>query len=176
MNSAGPNDYWPSMIRQICNVNKWSQWTFASEVGSSQETVSRWERGVVTPSRAKQARIERIAEQLQLSSINGIAAIVRLSPYPTLLCDSRDNVVAASASSGLREGEPVVLQTPVDQRAHFKTFIRSLGTDGFWAEPGQSRLYQFQRPTGEVLSAVLVSINVRGDMYGFVQATPPLVK
>ena len=71
---------------------------------------------------------------------------------------------------------PVVLQTPVDQRAYYKAFIRMLGTDGFWAAPAQSRLYRFQRPTGEVLSAVLVSIKVRGDMYAFVQATPPLVK
>jgi len=176
MTSAGPDDGWPSMIRHIRDANKWSQWTFASEVGSSQETVSRWERGVVTPSRAKQARIEKIAEQVQHSSLNGIAAIVRLSPYPTLLCDSRDSVVAASASSGLKEGVPVVQQTPVDQRAYYKAFMQSLSTGGFWSEPGQSRLYQFLRPTGEVLSAVLVSIHVRGDMYAFVQATLPLVK
>lgn len=173
-NLAKPDEYWPSLIAQIREVNKWSQWQFASEVDSNQETVSRWERGLVMPSRAKQAQIEKIAEQLQLSSINGVAKIVRLSPFPMLLCDRRDMVVAASQASGLKEGLPVLAQSPVDQHAYYKRFTRRLEVDGFWHESGQSRLYRFQCPGGEVLSAVLVSINVRGVMYCVVQALPIL--
>lgn len=127
------------------------------------------------PSLAKQAQIEALAEQLQLSSINGIALIVRLSPYPMLLCDRKDVVVAASASSGLAEGVAVLPQSPVEQRAYYKSFTQRLISDGFWRESGQSRVYQFQSPQGPTLSAVLVSINVRGVMYCVVQATPAQV-
>lgn len=171
--SVRPETYWPSLILQIREINKWSHAEFASKIGSNQETVSRWERGGVLPSRVKQAQIEKIAEQLQLSSINGIATIVRLSPYPMLLCDRKDLIVAASASSGLQEGVPVLAQSPLEQHGYYKSFGQRLLSDGFWRESGQSRLYQFRRANGEVLSAVLVSINVRGVMYCVVQATPP---
>lgn len=167
-----PETYWPSLVRQIRDVNKWSQAEFAAQLESNQETVSRWERGGVLPSRVKQAQIEKIAEQLQLSSINGIATIVRLSPYPMLLCDRKDLVVAASASSGLQEGVSVLAQSPVEQHGYYKSFGQRLLSDGFWRESGQSRLYQFCKSNGDMLSAVLVSINVRGVMYCVVQATP----
>ena len=170
--SPAPDDYWPSLLLQIRETNKWSQDRLASEIGSNQETVSRWERGLVVPSRGKQAVIERIAEQLQLSSLGGLANIVRRSPYPMLLCNRRDIVVAASVISGFREGQPVLAQTPDAQHGYYQAFGRQLDADGFWNESGQSRTYAFEDPAGMTFSAVLVSIAIRGEMYCVVQAIP----
>lgn len=166
-------DYWPSLLLQIRETNKWSQERLAAEIGSNQETVSRWERGTVVPSRSKQAIIERIAEQLQLASLGGLANIVRHSPYPMLLCNRRDIVVAASAASGFDEGRPVLAQTPPPQHGYYQTFTHQLQADGFWQESGQTRTYGFEAIDGQLFSAVLVSINVRGEMYCVVQAVPP---
>ena len=168
-----PGDYWPSLLLQIRETNKWSQDKLAAELGSNQETVSRWERGLVMPSRSKQASIERIAEQLQLSSLGGLANIVRMSPYPMLLCNRRDVVVAASVMSGFHEGRPVLPQTPAPQHGYYQSFTRQLEADGFWQESGQTRTYEFEGADGHTFSAVLVSINIRGEMYCVVQAIPP---
>ena len=168
-----PGDYWPSLLLQIRETNKWSQDRLAAEIGSNQETVSRWERGLVMPSRNKQASIERIAEHLQLSSLGGLSNIVRLSPYPMLLCNRRDVVVAASPMSGFHEGHPVLAQTPASQHGYYLSFTRRLEADGFWQESGQTRTYAFEDGDGRISSAVLVSINIRGEMYCVVQAIPP---
>ena len=72
-------EYWPSLIMAIRHDRQWSQSTLASEVDSSQETVSRWESGAVIPSRQKQNRIEQIAEGVNISSLGGISNIVRLT-------------------------------------------------------------------------------------------------
>ncbi len=165
-------EYWPSLVLQIRRLKKWSQEHLAQEIGSNQETVSRWERGLVIPSRSKQVVMEKIAEELHLSSLGGIASIVRLSPYPMLLCDRKDMVIAASSASGFREGETVLHQTPALQHAYYKAFIHDCASDGFWDESGQTRQYGFELSVGHSLSAVLVSINVRGEMYCVVQAIP----
>lgn len=165
-------DYWPSLILEVRRLKRWSQEQLAHEIGSSQETVSRWERGLVVPSRSKQVMIEKIAEELHLSSLEGIASIVRLSPYPMPLCDRQDIVIAASAISGFREGESALTHTPPLQHAYYKQFIRDCEADGFWSQSGQTRRYDFEVSSGHVLSAVLVSINVRGQMYCVVQAIP----
>ena len=169
---ASPAEYWPSLVQQIRRLNKWSQEHFADEIGSNQETVSRWERGLVIPSLNKQVLIEKIAEELHLSSLGGIASIVRLSPFPMLLCDRKDMVIAASPASGFREGETALSQTPPLQHAYYKAFIHDCEEDGFWGESGQTRTYEFDLSSGHRLSAVLVSINVRGEMYCVVQAIP----
>jgi transcriptional regulator with XRE-family HTH domain len=169
---TGSADYWPSLVQQIRRLNRWSQEHFAEEIGSNQETVSRWERGLVIPSLNKQVLIEKIAEELHLSSLGGVASIVRLSPFPMLLCDRKDMVIAASPASGFREGETVLSQTPPLQHAYYKDFIHGCEEDGFWSESGQTRRYDFDLSSGHRLSAVLVSINVRGEMYCVVQAIP----
>ncbi len=172
---VGAADYWPSLVQQIRRLNRWSQEHFAEEIGSNQETVSRWERGLVIPSLNKQVLIEKIAEELHLSSLGGVASIVRLSPYPMLLCDRKDVVIAASPVSGFHEGETVLSQTPPLQHAYYKAFIHDCEGDGFWSGSGQTRRYEFDLSSGHRLSAVLVSINVRGEMYCVVQAIPDVL-
>ena len=171
--SEKARDYWPALIQAIRNARQWSQTTFASEVDSSQETVSRWESGAVTPSRQKQQRIEQLAEGANISSLGGVSSIVRLSPYPMLLCDGSDLVIAASESSGFQEGRTALSQTPSFQHGYFEEFSSSLKTSGFWAESGQSRNYTFSSPAHGEFMAVLVSIRIQGDIYCVVQAIPP---
>jgi len=151
----------------------WSQTTFANEVDSSQETVSRWERGSVIPSRQKQHQIERIAEASNVSSLGGISNIVRLSPYPMLLCDRNDHVIAASDTSGFEPRRSVISQTPGFQHAYYEEFSAQMKADGFWDESGQSRNYHFRSTTCGDFKAVLVSVRIHGSIYCVVQAMPP---
>ena len=170
--SRQARDYWPALIQAIRFARQWSQTTFACEVDSSQETVSRWESGAVTPSRQKQQRIEQLAEAAHISSLGGVSSIIRLSPYPMLLCDEDDLVIAASKSSGFQEGRTAFSQTPTFQQTYFAEFSLSLKTSGFWAESGQSRNYVFTSPAHGEFRAVLVSIKIQGAIYCVVQAIP----
>jgi transcriptional regulator with XRE-family HTH domain len=116
-------EYWPTLIQAIRHARQWSQTAFASEIESSQETVSRWESGAVTPSRQKQQLIEQLAEGANISSLGGISSIVRLSPYPMLLCDGNDLVIAASESSGFQEGRTALSQTPPVSAGLFRRIL-----------------------------------------------------
>jgi transcriptional regulator with XRE-family HTH domain len=165
-------EYWPTLILAIRRARQWSQSSFASEMDTNQETVSRWERGSVIPSRQKQQQIEHLAEGASISSLGGISSIVRLSPYPMLLCDGNDLVIAASESSGFQEGRSVVSQTPEFQRAYFEEFALELKSDDFWTNSGQSRTYRFNSPAHGEFRAVLVSIRIQGAIYCVVQAIP----
>ena len=171
--SKQARDYWPKIILAIRHARQWSQTTFASEVDSSQETVSRWESGAVLPSRQKQQRIERLAEGANISSLGGVSSIVRLSPYPMLLCDGADLVIAASESSRFQEGRTALSQTPAFQHAYYEEFSLNLRSSGFWAESGQSRRYDFRSPLHGDFRAMLVSIKIQGTVYCVVQAIPP---
>lgn len=164
--------YWPSLIHAIRNARGWSQSRFADAVNSNQETVSRWERGIVTPSRPKRQEIEQLAEGSNISSLGGISHIVRLSPYPMLLCDGSDHVIAASVSSGFAEGHSVISQTPEYQHDFFMDFASQLKASGFWKESGQSRTYHFASPEHGDFKAVVVSIRIQGSIYSVVQAIP----
>lgn len=168
--------YWSSLILAIRRTRKWSQTTFATAVDSSQETISRWEKGSVIPSRQKQRQIELLAESANISSLGGLASIVRLSPYPMLLCDGSNHVIAASEPSGFGEGRSVISQTPEFQRAHFDEFARQLRADGFWNDSGQCRTYHFHSATHGDFRAVLVSIRIHGAVYCVVQAIPPNIR
>lgn len=168
-------DYWPALILAIRSARSWSQTMFAEQVDSSQETVSRWERGAVLPSRSKQRQIEHLAETSNVSSLGGISHIVRLSPYPMLLCDSSDHVIAASVSSGFQEGRSAISQTPEFQHAYFAAFAEKLKARGFWNDSGQSETYHFSSPEFGDFKAVLVTVRVSGSVYCIVQAIPSAV-
>jgi transcriptional regulator with XRE-family HTH domain len=178
MKRSGSKDvqYWPALIMAIRAARHWSQTQFADEVDSSQETVSRWERGTVVPSRQKQVQIERIAEGSNVASRGGITHIVRLSPFPMLLCDGADTVIAASESSGFQEGRSVLSQTPEFQHAFFEAFSTQLKASGFWDHSGQRRNYHFHSPTYGDFEAVLVTIQIHGAIYCVVQAIPPTAR
>jgi transcriptional regulator with XRE-family HTH domain len=165
--------YWPMLILAIRRARKWSQTKFAFEVDTNQETVSRWEQGNVVPSRQKQDQIEHLAELSNNSSLGGISNIVRLSPYPMLLCDGNDHIIAASDASGFVAGCSVISQAPDFQHAYYEAFSAALKSDGFWDASGQSRNYHFRSTTHGDFKAVLVSVSIHGMMFCVVQAIPP---
>ena len=164
--------YWASLLRQIREVQHWSQARIAEELDTNQETISRWEKAAVLPSPQKQAIIEQLAEGLFLSSLRGIASIVRCSPYPMLLCDREDVVIAASLASGFREGKDVLSQTPPEQHAYYRELSTRMEADGFWQQSGERSNYDFTNEQGRKFRAVMVSVGVRGQVYCLVQAVP----
>jgi transcriptional regulator with XRE-family HTH domain len=164
--------YWSSLARQIRDVQGWSQARLAEELATNQETISRWENASVVPSAKKQAAMEQLAEKLLLSSLRGIASIVRCSPYPMLLCSQDDAVVAASASSGFREGVKVLSQTPAEQHAYYRDLAAKIENAGFWKRSGERSDYAFTNDRGQSFRAVLISIDIRGQIYCLVQAMP----
>ena len=168
--------YWSSLIQSIRRARNWSQAVFANEVNSNQETISRWEKGTVIPSLQKQQQIEQLAETENISSFGGFKSIVRFSPYPMLLCDGNDHVIAASGASGFEEGRSVLSQTPAFQHAYFEEFTAQLKADGFWENSGQSRNYHFRSTTHGDFAAVLVSVRIHGSIYCVVQAIPPAAR
>lgn len=170
--SKQAREYWPTLILAIRNARQWSQTTFANEVDSIQETVSRWESGAVVPSRQKQRRIEQPAEGTNNSSLGGISNIVRLSLYPMLLCDGNNLVIAASGSSGFQEGRTALSQTSEFQHAYFEEFYRYMKSSGFWAESGRTLNNYFSSPAHSEFKAVLVSIMIQGAIYCVIQAIP----
>lgn len=169
MDSQRRENYWGALIAQLRATLHWSQERFAEELHSNQATVSRWEKGVVLPSYAKKARIEALAEQAHLSSFQGIANVVRQSPFPMLLCDRRHLVIAASACSGFSENQGVLEQTPQAQHAYYLQFMQVIEDSGFWIRSGQRLDYDFVDPQGVGHRAVLVSITVQGVIYAVVQ-------
>jgi len=80
MSKDSDTGYWSKLILQIRSSMILSQEQFAEAVFSNQATISRWEKGLVIPSIDKQKLIEKIAEESGLSSLNGIAEVVRESP------------------------------------------------------------------------------------------------
>ena len=169
--SRSKQHYWAKLLLSIRSNRGWNQSKLAEELVTNQETVSRWERSIVVPSKSKQAAIEHLAEHSNISSLGAVCHIVRLSPYPMLLCDGGDVVIAASRSSGFTEGHPVKSQTPTAQHSYYEQFSRELAEDGFWSDSGRYRNYHFTSPQGE-FNAVLVSIRIQGSVYCVVQAIP----
>jgi transcriptional regulator with XRE-family HTH domain len=160
---------WPELIRQIRAVRRWSQEALAEQMQTDQATVSRWERGIVQPGFAAQRKLEFVAQEAGLQSLNGIERVVQCSPYPMLLVDRNLQVIAASASSGFLAGQSVVQQTPHDERAYLKSFAASLEEGGFWRTDAQSVIdYAFERGT-EIAGAVVVRVTARGEVYAVVQ-------
>ena len=172
MTEPPASGYWPRLISAIRAAKGWKQSQLAEELDSNQETVSRWERGQVMPSKAKQRQIELLAEGANLSSLGGISHIVRFSPFPMLLCDGSDMIIAASPSSGFQEGRTALEQTPAFQHAYYEEFSRQLRVSGFWDDSGHSRDYYFSSPEHGEFRAVLVTIRVHGSIYCVVQAIP----
>ncbi len=160
--------YWPSLIGQVRSILQLNQHAFAEKLGTTQASVSRWEKGERIPLPEFQGKIERMAQETRVESINGLLKIVEASPFPIIITDEFANVLAASSSSGFRSGLAVFDQTPEDEQENFKKFSEALRMSGFWKEDGIRYDYQFL--TGAYLRrAVVQSIMVRGIVYAVVQ-------
>ena len=131
MEEPNAPEYWSALLIQIREMKKWNQAQLAEELGVSRETISRWEQELKYPSLENQARIGELAASLNVSSVYGIAEVVNISPFPMILTDSNDYVLAASKSSGFKKGKTVSEQTPIEERENYKCFFKIVSDTGF---------------------------------------------
>jgi transcriptional regulator with XRE-family HTH domain len=168
MHQIGHNAYWPALISQIRSSKNMSQEDFAEAVFSNQATVSRWEKGQVVPSFEKQKKIEKLAEDTGLSTLAGVAIVVRGSPFAMLLVDHDGLVMAASQSSGFREAEIIRDQLPSGEVENYERFRNTLDQAGFWKAGGNLFNYDFQEKSAWA-SSIVVSVGIRGSVFAVVQ-------
>ncbi len=160
--------YWPSLIGQVRSILQLNQRAFAQKLGTTQASVSRWEKGERIPLLEYQGKIERMAQEMRVESINGLLKIIDASPFPMIITDEFSNVLAASESSGFRAGLAILEQTPEEERENFIEFSDVLIASGFWK--GDGLRYDYQFVSGPFLRrAVVQSIMVRGIVYAVVQ-------
>lgn len=160
--------YWPALISHIRSAKKMSQEDFAEAVFSNQTTVSRWEKGQVVPSFDKQKKIEKLAESAGLSTLAGIAVVVRSSPFAILLVDKDGLIIAASQSSGFQEGLNVRDQISADEVRNYTHFRGELDRVEFWEEGGKHLIYEFSDQSTWA-SSIVVSVGIRGSVFAVVQ-------
>ena len=162
------DDYWPRLIIEIRSNEGWTQSRFAKVVRTNQETVSRWEAGIVKPSAEKAALIERFAKRALPTALKEIGFIIKSSPYPIILTDSKHMVIAASKASGFKARKTIAEQTPEDEIIFFEKFANSLRRRGFWKRGGQRFNYKYV-VDGIPRQAVVVSIALNREVFAVVQ-------
>lgn len=161
-------DYWSALLLQIRQVKDWSQTQLAAEFGVSRDTVLRWEKESKYPSLDNQARIGELAAELNVASVYGIVQVVNISPFPMILTDKNDMVLAASNMSGFVSGKTVVEQTPDDERENYLKFSKMVAITGFWDKSGNTFEYDFETD-GQQRKAVIQSVGSRGHIFALVQ-------
>ena len=160
--------YWSRLTRQLRHALCQSQEQFAATMGTNQATVSRWETGANTPSYDARQRLVHMTGELGLTMLDELVDVVRVSPFPMILADRCGIVVAASASSGFGEGRSAVDQTPAEEQETFKAFESTIAEAGFWNGHGRRFDYSFNH-NGEVRTAVVMPVTIKGDVYALVQ-------
>ena len=160
--------YWSRIIKQIRERSNLSQIQLAELLQTKQANISRWESGGITPKREFQERLEGLATDLGIQSLQGLLLVVRASPFPMLLTDREGLIVGASASSGFSEGLSVLEQTPIHERSHLVEFREALEEQSFWSSGGNRYDYCFQT-NDQIFAAVVVSVEVQGVTFSIVQ-------
>jgi transcriptional regulator with XRE-family HTH domain len=163
-----PPAYWANLLLQIRSASGWTQEDVAREFGVSRATINRWEMQTKYPSIENQRRIGELATEKNIASVQGIVHVVNKSPFPMILTDINDYVLAASKSSGFRVGELVIDQTPADERDHYKAFSKMVADTGFWKKANNYLEYEFN-VGGETRRAILHSVGSRGHVFALVQ-------
>ncbi len=161
-------NYWPSLIAQIREINKWNQKDLALKLGVNQASISRWEKGEIVPTTVSQLCLEQLAASAKISSIHEFIQVVNNSPFPMILQDENMIIIAASTSSGFKTGLTVIEQTPADEQPFFLKFADAIKGSGFWSKGGNRFDYLFDATDGN-RRAVVQSIAVRGNVYAIVQ-------
>lgn len=161
-------DYWSKLLVDMRDRKNWSQSQLAAELGVTRETICRWEQESKYPSLEKQNLIGELAATLNVASVYGIVAVVNISPFPMILTDRNDMVLAASKFSGFVSGKTVIEQTPEEERVNYAQFLQSVADTGFWDRSGNSFEYEFELD-GKRRRAVLQSVGSRGHVFALVQ-------
>ena len=168
MSEIKPPSYWALLLAQLRKHKNWTQADLANHIGVSRETVSRWEAEATYPSIKQQKKIGLLAEELNVASVYGIVKVVDHSPFPMILTDINDYVLAASAISGFTVGETVFEQTPEDERQNYLMFSKRVADTGFWDKEDNILEYEFVIGN-EKRKAVVQSVGSRGHIFALVQ-------
>jgi transcriptional regulator with XRE-family HTH domain len=163
-----PPEYWANLLRHIRSETGWSQEELASEFGVSRITLNRWEKQAKYPSVENQRKIGELANRRNIASVYGVVQVVNKSPFPMILTDVNDYVLAASQCSGFRVGELVIDQTPSDEQESYRTFSRMVADTGFWKEADNYLEYEFNIG-GQTRRAIIHSVGSRGHIFALVQ-------
>jgi transcriptional regulator with XRE-family HTH domain len=161
-------DYWSSLLLQIRTVKNWSQNELAEAIGVSRHTIIRWEQESKYPSPENQRVIGELASGLYVDSLFGIFQVVENSPFPMILTDRNDVVLASSKSSGFKSGQTVIEQTPLDEQENYRQFIKMVADTGFWGRSSNTLEYEFETD-GRQRRAVVQSVGSRGHIFALVQ-------
>lgn len=161
-------DYWSSLLTHIRQAKNWSQQQLAVELGVSRDTVSRWEQESKYPSLDNQIRIGELASSINVASVYGIVEVINISPFPMILTNKNDMVLAASKSSGFVSGKTVIEQTPEDERENYSNFSKMVASTGFWEKSGNTFEYGFEID-GQQRKAIIHSVGSRGHIFALVQ-------
>jgi transcriptional regulator with XRE-family HTH domain len=168
MTEPNPPDYWSSLLAHIREAKKWSQAQLAEELGVGRETISRWELELKYPSLENQRRIGELAASLNIASVYGVAEVVKNSPFPMILTDRNDYVIAASKVSGFEAGKTVVEQTPIEEQENYKKFSKMVANTNFWDKAENTFEYEFQIGS-QTRKAIIQSVGSRGHIFALVQ-------
>ena len=162
------SDYWAYLLIQIREAKGWTQTDLSKEIGVSRDTISRWEQESKYPSLDNQKLIGELASSLNVASVYGIIEVVNISPFPMILTDINDYVLAASKVSGFEAGKTVFEQTPIEEQDNYRKFSKLVADTKFWEKSGNTFEYEFKIGP-ETRKAVIQSVGSRGHIFALVQ-------
>ena len=162
--------YWSQLIVQLREKNAWSQEMLAEILETDQSTVSRWECGDSEPRSHHPVRnkLEQFAKEVKLGAFGETIDMVKSSPFPMILVNKQDLVVAASASSGFQEGKTCFEQTPQEEQTYLRSFEQYLDVSGFWQTQSSRMDYEYIGDDG-VRRAIVTRFTFWGEVYALVQ-------
>lgn len=160
--------HWSAIIRNLRIALHATQADLATQVGTNQATVSRWERGASVPHVEARRLLEDLCRRHGLGLVNDFATMVNASPFPMILVNRDGTVVAASASSGFVAGVSAMEGTPPEERDLLARFRQSLEEAGFWDKARPRHDYEV-RVRGKSRRAVVTAVSMRGEVYALVQ-------
>ena len=160
--------HWSRIVRDIRRKQNWTQVNLAKAIGTSQVVISRWERGETTPSPAMRKKILLLGKNSVPKELAQLVEIVTHSPYPMILTDQKNMVLAASTCSGFRKGLDLLAQTPADEINHLQRFADWLAQEGFWK--GRKLVFTYNVVVkGDRRKAIVNAIKANDAYYALVQ-------
>lgn len=164
-----PVGYWSALCKNLRQSLNLTQGQMAERLGTDQASISRWERGLTEPQYDMRRVIQGLAQGQGLATLDDIVTAVRLSPFPMMLVDHKNRVIAASSSSGFTPGLSALDQTPANERDNLLRFDALLKAEGFWDRRCDHLEYVTEINGVPRRAAIVTAIVLRGQVYALVQ-------
>lgn len=169
------SEYWPRLCKDLRQALNLTQFQMADRLGVDQASYSRWERGITEPQYDMRRLIQGLAQGQGLATLDNIVTAVRLSPFPMILVDRGQRIIAASRSSGFMPAMTALEQTPFGEQSNLAEFDAALASSGFWEQQCPSMEYEAVIDGRKRLAAVVTAMVIRGEVYALVQRPGSLV-